>query len=96
MSEPEFHQHAVLLLVAIGSANKFSLKAHNTKETIHKHFPINIRKDQILYRKATDKKNYKFLNQQYLIYKKQTGGGTTWTLTKEGLFKAEEFLQEFL
>ncbi len=96
MSSKNLPQHAILLLVAIGRANNFAEKAHSPEEKIRKKFPANLRKDQVAYIKANKKKTYKLLIQANYIFKKPTGGGTTWALTKQGVQKAlEHYAQIF-
>lgn len=71
------------LLLAIGFANNFAIKAHNSKQTISRHYDKEMRNG----RKVTHrliKRAWKSLGTKGLISLKKTEGSDTWMLTRTG------------
>ena len=71
------------LLLAIGFANNFSLKAHNSEQTIHRHYDKEMRDGKKL-TQTLIKRAWKSLKAQGLISLKPTRGSDTWMLTRFG------------
>ncbi len=82
------------LLLAIGFTNNFSIKGHNSKQTIRRHYDKEMRDGKKITQRLI-KRAWRSLDAKGLISLKPTGGSDTWMLTRSGQILALQRKEQF-